>query len=517
MAVLALLGAAGRAAPAPSDAPANDSVVALPPYFVFESGGGRPWTYSSLPGIEVLSKCSDRATGDFERAFYLRHVILGEMLPPALRQRTTAPISVILFNQDMEKAMAKEMVAMMEGGANPPPAYVHRIPQLRLWDEDSNSANFILEDDRSDDYENVVLAPEYIEFLLLSRAPRLPAWFMVGILKLYKDATFTDDSIRLGPMTWISPDITRGILDDPKHPPELAPIGRMLADPPLPIGKDPASVERMLRWQAQCALFVRWALDGRDHPLRAGMWRFADRSSQGAGTEDAFRECLGMGFADAGARLEAYLLPALRNPLVLKASPAPRATPPEPRPATASETGRILGDWECKEISFVRARFPQFEKKYVEQAERTIGDAYTQDNSDPRLQAVVGLFECLAGRDDRARPYLEVAVQNKVALPRAYVELARIRLAEAKAKPGGPEGRLDAIQVGSVLAPLAAARALQPPQFETYTLVAQAWAASDAAPTAADMAPLDEGLRLFPHSRLETIVEEIRKRLKAAQ
>jgi hypothetical protein len=53
--------------------------------------------------------------------------------------------------------------------------------------------------------------------------------------------------------------------------------------------------------------------------------------------------------------------------------------------------------------------------------------------------------------------------------------------------------------VDDVLAPLRAARELQPPLAEVYDLCASVWTASAQAPTREEFAVLEQGVRLFPH------------------
>jgi hypothetical protein len=88
-------------------------------------------------------------------------------------------------------------------------------------------------------------------------------------------------------------------------------------------------------------------------------------------------------------------------------------------------------------------------------------------------------------------------VKAGVKRPSAYVECARLRLAEASAKPAAA-GKLSAAQIGAVLGPLFEARQFPPPLPETYELIAEAWAQSAVAPKPENLAVLDEGIRAFP-------------------
>ena len=60
---------------------------------------------------------------------------------------------------------------------------------------------------------------------------------------------------------------------------------------------------------------------------------------------------------------------------------------------------------------------------------------YVRGERDPRLLAALGLDEKLAGHDERARKFLEAAAAGIAVRARAWLELARLRFDDAKAKP----------------------------------------------------------------------------------
>jgi hypothetical protein len=53
-------------------------------------------------------------------------------------------------------------------------------------------------------------------------------------------------------------------------------------------------------------------------------------------------------------------------------------------------------------------------------------------------------------------------------------------------------------QANELLTPLMAARDLDPPLPEVYTLIAEVWAASPEPPTREQLAVLEQGVRMFP-------------------
>src|SRR5262249_46634448 len=147
---------------------------------------------------------------------------------------------------------------------------------------------------------------------------------------------------------------------------------------------------------------------------------------------------------------------------------------------------------------YVRATAPELAGKYLEQARRTLRHAYDHDVRDPGLLAAMGLCEVDAGDDRAARDFLESAARLGPVRPRADYELARLRLVEAEADPGGRNARLGVEQVARIFTPLFAARAQEPQQPEVYELIAQVWSRAAFTPTRGHLDVLEDGVRLFP-------------------
>ena len=220
--------------------------------------------------------------------------------------------------------------------------------------------------------------------------------------------------------------------------------------------------------------------------------------------ERTFREFFGCDFAAADAQLAAYLPKAVRKELKLKPESALKPPTLALRNATDTEISRIKGDWERMEVSFVKTRSAELAAKYLEQARRTLGRAYDHGAREPQLLANLGLCECDAGDDARAREYLEAAAQLGPIRARAGYELARLRFAQADAAPEGENGKLSATQLTHVFTPLFAARAQEPSMPEIYELIARGWLRSAVKPARRHLGVLDEGVRLFPR-RVELI------------
>lgn len=496
---------------------AEAKVVALPPFLVEEKANALPWRYADVAGVEVLSSCSERLTRDLIANHHRLHTLLGELLPPALQLKTTEKQTLLFVDSSHQPATSQEVVAQLaltsaeqDRLADPsvplddgrlrrrplPPRYTF-LPNLRLWDRDSG-ALFAVVSEKEFDAKRVALAPDHVAYLLQSRLPALPAWFVSGVLTLQARAEFTADALVLERIDWPGASGAAALKTGAEARRALLPLAEFFAGE-LSSG-DAAQGEALSLWQAQAALFVHWGIGERGAPRRAALWQFVARAATEPVTAALFQECFGFDFAKAQEQLTAHLPEAVREKLVLRPPQRPRLPDYALRPATDTESARLKGDWERLEIGYVKAHFPTLAPKYLEQARRTLQRAHERGSRDPRLLAVMGLCEVDAGNDIAAREFLEAAAAaSKTLRPRAWFELARLRLAAlraARASAGG-ELRLTPAQADEVLAPLAAAREQEPPLPETYELIAEVWVASAQAPTRAQLAVLEEGVRIF--------------------
>lgn len=511
LAALAALAAngAGRAAPG------EEKPVALPPFIVEEASRGPPWRYTEAMGYEILSRCTDTVTRRVVEAHHQLHELLAEILPPQFQVTMSVPRALILYDEELQPAASQEVIARMIRSSPPPvddgfPAAPGRLnitragttqryrflPNLRLWDHDGMAIFMIVRGDDID-ADRLALTQDYVAFMLKSRLPALPPWFVQGVLALHEEVSYGGGRLTLGPMAWISPPHTDRLKKDPKSAPGVLPLADFLASR-LPVLPADSGIEPLKAWQAQALLFVRWGLDPAGGARRAAFWRFAERSAIEGVSEELFRDCFDLDYETAQAQLNAYLPSAVRRTIQFRPKRVPPLPPLALRNASDGQLARIKGDWERLEISYVQSISPDLAGKYLEQARRTLKRGYDRGERDPRLLAVLGLCESDAGNDAGAREFLEAGMRLGPMRPRALYELARLRLAEFRASPAGRDGRLSVPQLADVLRPLFVARTEAPPLPEVYELIAAAWAAADATPTRAHLAVLDEGARFFP-------------------
>ncbi len=494
---------------------AEDQAVALPPFLVEEMSKGPPWRYTEAIGYEVLARCSDATTRRVLEVNHTLYQLLTDILPPSLRIDFTVPKALILYDQELTPAASKEVIAglLRDTKANEPPdielsngfrisrggaaqRQMRFLPNMRLWDRDAMTVFMIT---RRDDFDasTMALTHNYVSYLVKGRVPTLPAWFIHGFLAMYDDIKFAGTRLNLAPLEWLSLAHTETVKKTPLTAPRAAALADLFAHR-MPPSDPEQTYEPLKLWQATAQLFVRWALDPEGGARKAAFHRFTERAVIVGHSEELFRECFGVDYAAAQTELTAYLPEAVRRTVVFKPEKLTKLPPLLMRNATDGQIARIKGDWERLEISYVKVLFPQLAPKYLEQARRTLRRAYDRDDRDPRLLAALGLCEVDAGNPAAAQEFLEAAAAIGLERPRANYELGRLRLAQARAKPEGPDGQLNVTQTAWVLAPLFAARAGKPPLPEVYEAIGDTWAASAVAPTRRHLAVLDEGVRLFP-------------------
>ena len=492
-------------------------VIALPPFLVEETAKALPWRYADLAGLEVLSSCPERLTRALIANHHRLHALLGELLPPELQLRMTQKQILLFVDSAQQPPTSQEVVAQMALTAaeqdrlndvaepiddgrlrrRPPPPRYSFLPNLRLWDRDAQ-ALFAIVKESEFDANRVALTPDYVAYILRNRLPALPPWYISGVLTLFARARFTEDTLTLDRLDWLSESGSAALKAGAAANRALLPLADFFAGDLSQ--SDPALGEGLSLWQAQAALFVHWGLGGRGAPRRAALSQFVERAAVEPVTEALFQECFGLDFATAQKQLTEYLPEAIRERLALR--PAQRLRLPDYtlRPADEVEVARIRGEWERLEIAFVKTQFPALTQKYLDQARRTLMRPYDRGSRDPRLLAVIGLCEVDAGNDLAAREFLEdAAARTKTLRSRAWFELARLRFAAFRVQRADAGRGLTPDQASEVFTPLLATRQQEPPLPEVYELMAEVWTVCAQAPTRSQLAVLEEGVRTFPH------------------
>lgn len=520
--VVALGWTAGARAADPA-APAGGDVVTLPPLIVEWKNAPLRWRYLELPGFELLTVCGDETAADFARRNRRLGELLHALVPGQFLFRSAVPEIHVLFNEETGRARSQEVIAEMvkaqgakvesdgkvrlhqpdaplelelpgilRGMPLRPrqPRQIFFLPNLRLGDPDSLAVFSIAPDNTSS--LTFGYAEDRVRFLLEARTPALPEWYVAGVLGLFRRAEFGQNEVVLQPLIWRSAAESRALAYDRQRPRVLLPVADLLA------GRRPAPGTTLTEtdeiWAAQCALFVRWALAEEKGSRREALEKFVARLDCEAPTEALFQECFGLDFSDVRDRLSDYLPEAVDHRAKLPVPASPRAPKIVPRPATAAEIARIRGNWERREIAYVRAQHPYLVDNYIAQARATLHRAYDTGERDPGLLAEMALTELEAGDPEAARRLLEAAGVDGLVRPLALFELARLRYEAVPAD----QAVLTSEQAAAVQRPLRAALKLEPPLRGAYVLLAALATRSATAPDAAELALLAQGARLFP-------------------
>jgi hypothetical protein len=390
-------------------------------------------------------------------------------------------------------------------------------------------------------------------------APPLPQWLLVGLLGLDfgifresfvpvigQDGDFPRIGggrgrlIRkvVGPGTlWVSLDETQQLLKELKKNKKMA-----MAVPPLQdlFAEAPPADERLPLWKCEAALFARWGLMGPGHEdpvLSRAFLEFVRRARREPVTEQVFTDCFGFGYATMEVELGSFLKAVLALPNTVDLDVSVSFSEVDLKEATADQIGRILGDWLRMVGDSVRIKDPARGEEFHRAAGRMLERAYREDNGlppdvnpapmgartaepgqpaapgqavamkpfvvaadrihDPGLLAVYGLYEHDIGDDNKAREFLEAAAVARAIRPRACLVLARLRYAEAIAKPAGSKGKLSAQQAAAVLEPLRTALRHSTVS-DIYTLMVKTWNHCEAKPSNQDLETIIEGVSLFP-------------------
>ena len=474
---------AAPALPAAPD-PGGEPPVELPVFEVTDRRVLPPpesWRYAAIPGFEVLSSVSARETTRFVKDFFLLQAAINEIMPGFATADVAVPTSLILTGRG--KGFDRFLPADRDEERFRTNSLFFDDPERGVIVVDFALAEFLLEDnttEEADPYRGFY--KEYFRYLIRRQmSGRAPPWFEEGLVQLFASIDVTKKWINFaqigdgfgGPRTG---DFNR-ILNE-RH---LMSFPELFADPPK---------QRSTFWSAQSYAFVHMCLYGRGQRYQKGFIKLLSRIGNEAPTEAIFKECFGMDFKKMNLEMRGYIgftdYKAMQY-TAKKGQALPDAPPFALRDATESEAGRIVG--EALRLG-----------KHGDAAHLALIAPYIRGEREASLLAALGLDERGAGHTDRARKFLEAAAAAKVARPRAYLELARLRADEARAKPAAAGGKLSEAQVGRVLEPLLVARKQRPPMAAVYGLIGEVWGRSARAPTREEFEVVLEGVQTFPRN-----------------
>ena len=504
----------------------SEPAVELPTYTVTETRELPPpekWSYARIEGFEVLSSASDRATKRLVQDFQRFYQAIG-FVWPGVQRPAAVPAALIICGrggkfekfmpageQRPDRAMASLSLREREQSAIVID-YEAKVINLRTpegtaaasavtTDADGNSGFNGDPGFEVDAYRQ--LYREYIRFLLAAVQPRPPAWLEEGLAQIFMAMEITDRRITVGqvedPNLISAEQAALNQLGTGGTAPQtdrdfnaalarraLLPMEELLSvKADSPVAQNPLGST----WAKQSYAFVHWGLYGNLGKNQRAFVTFLRRLEREPLSEALFKECFKKSYKDMALEIRGYIEFTVHKVAGVEAKKGEKLPEPPPfelREATPAEIGRLQGD------TLRLAGHPA-------EAHLALIAPYIRGERDPQLLAALGLLERSRGDNARARKFLEAAAGAKAVRPRAYLELARLRLADAMAQPAA-SGQLSVEQTAAVLQPLFTARAQPPPLPEIYETIAEAWSACSVTAGAPHLAVIDEGVRLFPRN-----------------
>ncbi|MBI4626601.1 MAG: hypothetical protein HY736_25705 [Verrucomicrobia bacterium] len=489
--VVAGLGAASSAGAqdaTPLEPPVGP-VIELPKFEVTDSRLLPPpenWRYAAIPGFEVLSNISERETKRFMQDFLLLQEAVNVIMPALRGGGVSVPTSLILagrgdgFNRFVPADRGDDRYRTN--------SLFFDDPERGAIVVDFALAELLLEDNttqESDPYRSFY--KEYFRFLIRRMSgQKPPAWFEEGLVQLFSSIDFTKKWINFA-------QVGDGFGGERTGDFNTLLVQRALMSFPE-LFSEQRGQSRSTFWSAQAYAFVHMCLYGRGQIYQKPFVQFLTRIGNEPPTEEIFVECFKKDYKKMLLELRGYIgftdYKSLRY-TAKKGQALPEPPPVTLRPANEAEVGRIVG--ETLRLG-----------GHGEKAHLALIAPYIRGERDPALLAALGLDERMAKHDERAQKFLEAAAKGGVVRPRAYLELARLRLAGGPAGNTGDEKRLEAGQVAHVLEPLLLAHRQPPPMAEVYELIATVWMRSEKPPTREDLTVINQGVNHF--SRRPTLL-----------
>lgn len=469
------------------------------------------WLYASLDDVEIISLTSEEATRIFVENIAMQRANLDAILPKEFRITWDRPMSVVLYGVDnpkplpdvfapilsrkhTEKARAE---ALEKREAKPLDVYV--VPRILpgAWAPDADSItvfNLVVPRLKSSELSPLP-ASSFVSYLMHARTPPNAPWLMIGFSNLYARASMSGSDMDLPPFVWISGAQTQLLLKNKRMEAEFVPMSEIFTN----AAASGATMDEHRRQVlvAQTGLFVRWVFEGKVPGGLDALWRFAGGTTTGPESAAWFKTCFGLTQEAALEALKAYLPGAMRRPVRVRLQRENRVPSFDLRPATANEVARIKGDWERLAGRMVAKENPELREYYLEGARRTVARGPADSDADPELLAARGLLFVETGDDASALPLLEAACAGARPRPLAVVELARIRLANARAAMATGE-KLDDATVASIVEIVRPVLGARPPMPRALQVLAETWSVAATPPTAADLDALVAGLRMAP-------------------
>jgi hypothetical protein len=457
----------------PASAIADDSnLVVLPAYDV---KGIRPWLYAEIPGYQILSLASEKDTRTvlekIQRAARFTPLFFPSRAATSFTARSTLFLHHFAGERTVDDAARRLQLSFK--------------PRAFTVSAGDSFVEFPTSERLADWLAGKQLPSTFFSVSELV-LPRIPVWYREGLSTLLSAAHASDSYIQTHPLNW-------------QRTPVM-PLRNLLA------------VEREEQFQALNAtprnlsafrtgalLFAHWAYLGDKGRRRAALLDFVNGASEHSANETLFRRCFGMGYDEAQSVLDEYARKQAWRPGRI---PLPKTRAPEKaaaivvRPATPGEVARVVGE---SYLLLADTAAGADAARYRQKARSVLEGAYHGGDRDARLLAQLGFLEISDQHWDQARDYLESSAALNVPLPRAYLNLALLRLAKCGAAIGDTTA-LTEQQCRDVLAPTLTALSLQPPLADAYALAADIFKRGVIRPTSEQLILLSAVAQHYPRN-----------------
>ena len=517
-------------------------IIELPKFVVTDSRELAPpeqWRYGTMPGFEVLSNASVKGTQRLLRDFDMFRQALSLIWP--MPQRISQPTALIICGKGakFDKFIPTGKVSADTAFAS---LFLKKATQTAIViDLESTTLNVLDLGNTDAGTDNTTISVEhdkqlyreYVRYLLSNNEPRLPAWFEEGlsqiIMRMQVDKRYIEFAKLEDPNTISAAagmiaqlnelnaasggedgdaaTLAGAPAEDRDFPAALRRRALLPLQKFFEVQHDSPEATNTLgnnRWGKQAYAFVHLCLYGYKGKYQKQFMTFLQRSAREPVTEAMFKECFRfskgkgkdgqetfreMNYKDMLMEIRSYCDFTVYEAKIFKATgKEDLVIPPKPldlRDATQSEIGRIKGE------TLLLAGHDKL-------ARAELIAPYQRGEREPDLLAALGLYDRAHDEPERGRKFLEAAVAAKSKRPDAGLELARLRYADANAKPVGAGGRLSAAQTTAIIEPLLAVRRSPPHLPALYDLVADTWMRSEAKPARDDVMVMIDGAQLFP-------------------
>ena len=500
-------------------------IVELPKFVVTDSRElpqPESWRYATIPGFEVLTNASDRATQRLLRDFGMFRQALGHVwpMPQRLSQSTSliicgrgnkfdafipagkvvpdAGFASLFLKQGNQTAIVIDLQATTLNVLN--------IDGLNDAATGTDSGTISVEHDKQ-------LYREYVRYLLSQSEPRVGAWLEEGLSQIIMKMQFDrkwiefariEDPNTISTQAAMTAELNAlATADDPDAatlpgaPAEdrdfnvaLRRRALIKMDRFFAVKHDSPEATNVLGnniWAKQAYAFVHMCLYGHKGKYQKAFTTFLQRSTREPITEALFKECFNMSYDKMLLEIRGYCEFTVYEMKIYRSKEDVILPPPplELRDATQAEIGRIKGE------ALMLAG-------HKNAARKELVAAYQRGERDPNLLAALGLYERVNGEEDRGRKLLEAAFAGNTRRSDALLELARYRYADALAKPAASDGRFSSGQVAGIMQPLLLARKQPPPLPAVYDLAGDTLTRSFDKLKRDDAVMLIEGAQLFP-------------------